>query len=300
MQKAIVSGASGFLGKYLVQALQADSYDVQTIGRKKADYLCDLGTEIPHILHAPRLVVHAAGKAHMIPRTPKEEQDFYTVNVQGTINLCRAFDKLEQWPAEFVFISTVAVYGREEGHQISEDCPLIGDTPYAKSKIAAEEFLTEWCSQHKVRLSILRLPLVAGATPPGNLGDMIKGIQHNRYFNIGGGKAQKSIVLASDVARYVATVAKTGGTYNLTDGQHPSFSELAATIASQLGKKQPANIPLWVAKCIAKLGDLLGAKAPINSHKLNKITSTLTFDDGKARKNFGWKPASVIHSFTIN
>lgn len=300
MQKAIITGASGFLGKYIVQALQKQSFYVQTIGRKNADYACDLGESIPVLSDAADLVVHAAGKAHIVPKTPAEEQEFFTVNLQGTKNLCAAFDKLGKWPAAFVFISTVAVYGVEEGQEITEEHALQGHTPYAKSKIAAEQFLAQWCSQHKVRFSILRLPLIAGANPPGNLGDMIKGIAHNRYFNIGGGTAKKSIVMASDVAHFIPVIAQIGGIYNLTDGQHPDFAALAAHIARQAHKKTPANIPLWVAKIAALAGNIAGDKIPVNSHKLHKITATLTFDDRKARKAFGWEPAKVLDAFIIN
>jgi len=53
-------------------------------------------------------------------------------------------------PRVIVFISTVAVYGCEFGENIDEDHPLKGDSPYAKSKIMAETYLTEWCQKHDV------------------------------------------------------------------------------------------------------------------------------------------------------
>lgn len=48
-------------------------------------------------------------------------------------------------PKALIFISTVAVYGCEFGEQITEEHTLNGTTPYAKSKIMAEEYLTNWC-----------------------------------------------------------------------------------------------------------------------------------------------------------
>ena len=60
------------------------------------------------------------------------------------------------------------------------------------------------------------------------------------------------------------------------------------------------NMPLWLVKTIAKFGDLLGSKAPLNTNKLKKITSDLTFDDSKAREAFGWNPTSVLEGFKIN
>jgi nucleoside-diphosphate-sugar epimerase len=129
---------------------------------------------------------------------------------------------------------------------------------------------------------------------------MIKGIQKGYYFNIGGGKAKKSMVLSDDIAKSIIKVAEIGGIYNLTDGYHPSFAELSNTISMQLGKGKPVNMPLWLARLIAKFGDLLVSKAPLNTNKLKKITSDLTFDDRKAREVFGWNPTPVLEGFTIN
>ncbi len=300
MQKALLTGASGFLGKYLNNALVAYPYYVVTLGRQ-ADAGCkyDLAIEVPVINNSYSLVVHAAGKAHVVPKTEAEIKEFYDVNLEGTKHLCQAFDNARDWPQAFVFISTVSVYGVDEGTNISESHPLKGSSPYAVSKIQAEEFLQRWCAKHDVKLTILRLPLIAGSNPPGNLGAMIAGIKNGRYFNIGGGRAQKSVVMAADVAQWIPMMAKLGGTYNLTDGQHPSFAELAKLICSQLGKKPAANIPRWIASIMAFVGNFLGAKAPINTNKLSKITGTLTFDDSKARKAFGWQPSAVLDAFKI-
>lgn len=73
----------------------------------------------------------------------------------------------------FDFISTVAVYGCEFGNLVTEEHPLEGNTPYARSKIMAEEYLTEWCRNNNVKLGILRPSLLAGKHALGNLGAMV-------------------------------------------------------------------------------------------------------------------------------
>src|SRR5690606_19563932 len=132
--------------------------------------------------------------------------------------------------------------------------------PYAKSKIATENWLIEWCSKHNIRLAILRLPLIAGVNPPGNLKAMIDGIRTGRYFRIGDGSARKSVVLASDVAAIIPKAAEVGGIYNLTDGYHPSFAELELLIANQLGKPVPKTIPMFLAKVLGWTGDIVGGR----------------------------------------
>jgi GlcNAc-P-P-Und epimerase len=158
----------------------------------------------------------------------------------------------------------------------------------------AEEWLHEWAVKNNIRLSILRLPLVAGPNPPGNLGVMIKGITSGRYLSIGEANARKSMVGAEDIAYIIPQLAQKGGVYNLTDGYHPSFGELERNIAFALGKKPPVKVSLFFAKVLAFFGNFLGNKSPVNSDKLKKITSTLTFDDTKARVLLNWRPNSVL------
>jgi nucleoside-diphosphate-sugar epimerase len=54
-----------------------------------------------------------------------------------------------------------------------------------------------------------------------------------------------------------------------------------------------------MAKLLARIGDLLGGKSPINSNKLDKITKSLTFSNQKARRELGWKPTNVLENFKI-
>ena len=199
----------------------------------------------------------------------------------------------------FVFISSVSVYGIIEGVNIKEESPLLAEDAYGKSKIDAEAIVQQWCDSHNVICTILRLPLVVGENPPGNLGAMIRGIKKGYYFNIAGGNAKKSMVLASDIAKFILKAAEVGGTYNLTDGIHPTFNELSNNISRQFSKSFVPNMPLFIANVLAKIGDILGNTFPINSNKLSKITSTLTFDDSKARAAFGWNPTPVLESFKL-
>ena len=286
----LLTGSSGFLGKIINKEFTPN---VRTLGRVSSSDICsDLSREIP-LLCKCDLVIHAAGKAHSIPKTDTEKKQFYDVNVGGTINLLKGLEK-SGLPTMFVFISSVSVYGQEVGVDINEDHSLDAKDPYGLSKIEAEKIILEWCKANNVICTILRLPLLVGENPPGNLGAMIRAIKKGYYFNIGGGSAKKSMVLAHDVACFISKVAVIGGIYNLTDGHHPTFNELSSTISKKINKRQAYNLPLIVAKFMGFIGDFLGNKAPINSVKLKKIISDLTFDDKKAREVLNWKPESVI------
>lgn len=299
MKKLLFTGGTGFLGKN-VMPLLTRQYEVTTCGITPDDMLiANLAKEVPVLPEQYDVVLHACGKAHVVPRTEAEKQAFYDVNYQGTINLCAALEKVGA-PKALIFISTVAVYGFEFGDLITEDFPLNGMSPYADSKIKAEKYLEKWCYEHQVRLGILRPSLLAGKDAPGNLGSMVNGVKKGYYMNIAGGKVIKSILMAEDIARLVPLLEEKGGIYNVCDTRQPSFGEISESVAEQLGKGKPISIPYWLAWIMAKVGDLLGNKAPINTYKLEKMTKSLTFSNEKARRELGWEPMDVLENYKID
>ncbi|AOW08145.1 NAD-dependent epimerase/dehydratase family protein [Flavobacterium gilvum] len=291
----LLTGVNGFLGKSIAQEISKEN-EVFGLSRTTGEYKISLEYQIPDFDQDFDLVIHAAGKAHSVPKTQSERKQFYDVNVMGTENLLKGLEK-SGLPKQFVFISSVSVYGQEFGKDINEEHQLEANEPYGLSKIEAELLITKWCIQNNVICTILRLPLLVGNNAPGNLGAMIKAIEKGYYFNIDEGKARKSMVLAKDVAEFIPKLASIGGIYNLTDGVHPNFKELSIAIAKQKKKKMPLNLPLFIAHIIGFAGNLLGDKAPINSSKIKKITSDLTFDDTKAREVAGWKAQEVLEFF---
>ena len=302
----LITGASGFLGKIITQNLLKSGNKVIGLGRTANELNVDLsniseGFQMPYA----DIVVHAAGKAHIYPKTESEIKEFWDVNLKGTENLLKSLE-INEPPKKFIFISSVSVYGLNEGINVNEKHPLNATDPYGMSKIQAEILVETWCKGIGIDFLILRLPLIAGPNPPGNLGTMINGLKKGFYFNIGGGNARKSIVLAEDVANLISKESTSSGIFNLTDGYHPSFKEISKKIAVDLEIKSVPNIPLVLARFLGFLGDLLeksifrGKTMPFNTVKLNKINSTLTFDDTKAVKELGWKPRAVLEYFKIN
>jgi nucleoside-diphosphate-sugar epimerase len=289
-KRVLLTGSSGFLGKYIRD--EYISEELEILNRiSSGDHILDLSKNVPKFSHRFDLVIHNAGLAHTA------FGNFFEVNVQGTRNLLKGLRKSP--PNYFVFISSVSVYGRNEGEYLSEKCPVLATDEYGMSKIQAEAEIIEWCHYHQVGCTILRLPLVVGSNPPGNLGAMIHAITKGFYVNIAGGHAKKSMVFAKDVAKFILPASRVGGIFHLTDGKHPTFNQLSRVIANQVNRNLVLNIPLALARVISKLGDLLGPNAPINSKKLDKITSTLTFDDSLAREKFGWAPQSVLDKWKI-
>lgn len=293
--KTLLTGASGFLGSYILAQLTEAGNEVVTVGRSAVNgVLCDLKSEVPQVDDYLKfeLVIHNAGLAHRVPKNETEGKEFFEVNVGGTKNLLVALTSLKKKPKCFVFVSTVAVYGLEVGDGIDETHALLGVSPYAKSKIEAEKLVQDWCLVNGVNCVILRLPLVVGEQAPGNLGAMERAIQRGYYFRLGSGKARRSMVNAEDVARLMPKLVNQQGIFNLTDGVHKSFAEMDELLAKKHGKKVK-KIPVLMGRLLAKVGDLIPG-FPLNSYRLSKLEQSLTFDDTRARQVLGWRNDFVI------
>jgi nucleoside-diphosphate-sugar epimerase len=294
--KVLITGASGFLGQYLIKQLKTE-HEVYTLSNRSGNhFVFDITKAIPSLPHFD-IVIHAAGKAHSIPKSIEDSNEFFNVNVEGTKNLLKALETNK--PQQLVFISSVSVYGLDEGKLINENSPLLGSTPYAKSKIQAEDFAVKWGNLNDVNITIFRLPLIVGITPPGNLGKMINAIRKGRYFKIGDGTSRKSMILADNLGVFLKTIdLNTKGVFNLTDGYHPSFAEVEDLICNQMSKPKPFKIPFFLAKALGGIGDLIPF-FPLNSNTIRKIVNELTFDDSKARNEVNWKSQSVLENFNF-
>lgn len=300
----LLTGAGGFLGRIFKESFVSKGFRVTTLGRSaENDIQCDLATSVPNLSDGYTWVVHNAGKAHIIPKSAKQIREFYNINCDGTRNLLTGVLNSGVLPESLVFISSVSVYGLTAGENISESQAPSAEDPYGQSKLQAENIILAWSSTHSVRASVLRLPLVAGENPPGNLRSMIQGIKKGVYLQIRRSKARKSMVLAEDVADFIPVVVKKEGIYNLTDGYHPSVAEIEQVIVKQTQAKKLYNIPYFIGWVLGLAGDgldfFLPGKSPITSAKIKKIVSTLTFDDEKARRELGWNPRRVIDEFVL-
>jgi GlcNAc-P-P-Und epimerase len=295
----LITGGRGFLGECLTQMLSQHN-KVISLGRSQAnDISCDLSNAVPLLPEGFDVIVHNAGKAHSVPKTLEDKEQFFQVNHKGTINLLSGLDKLNHPPKCLIYISTVAVYGVEKGELLDEQTPLHSTDPYGKSKRSAEEAVIDWGQRNQVKIGILRLPIVVGQKPLGNFYRMIKAIEAGYFFQIGKAPVHRSMVLANDVAKIIPTLVQVGGIYNLTDGQHPTFEELGRVLADKMKVRRPKAIPLWLGKSLAKLGDFgeyfLRRELPFSSNTLLKMTSSLTFSDQLATENLNWRPNLVLN-----
>lgn len=252
---AAVTGATGFLGRYIVRALSGDGRQVRALVRHYPvhDQFSDVKFEaVPGDLSNPsslrtlicgaRSIVHAAGLIKA-----RNAKDFYRVNVQGTANLVAAVNT-SGTPARLVLISSMAARS-----------PHL--SPYAATKNAAEEIV-------RTRLSpphewiIVRPAAVYGPWDRETLA-VLKAVSLGVALRPGGGQARVCLVHARDVAAAVAMLCargQAGHQYEISDMRRDGYlwEEITQAAARVLGVRTiPLALPAWAMRCAGGMGSIL-------------------------------------------
>ena len=147
---ALVTGASGFVGPYLVERLRKAGYEVVAAGgpREADPHFLPIDLADPQTLNAafdlanPDVVFHLAAQS-FVPRAVEAPQETYDANTIGTarmLHALRAWRDRTRSDARFVFVSSAEVYGAQAdpAHPLDEQAPVHPSNPYAASKAAAE------------------------------------------------------------------------------------------------------------------------------------------------------------------
>lgn len=292
----VLTGASGFIGGNFCTAFEDTNDQFVSIGRSTSnDMICDLSKEVPELPSKVSSVIYCAGQAHIENRIKNSPEAVWSNNVIALKNFLNGLNG--ESVKRFVLISSVSVYGLETGEAITERCELAPVDVYGKAKLQMEIDVTDWCSNFDIQLLIVRLPLVVGKNPPGNLGAMIGAIKKGYFFTVGGGHAKRSMVLVSDVVDFCLRESWHQGTYHLTDGVHPSYRDLSTIIARKYRLRSTVNTPQVVMHCLANIASKFSTYTGIRVHydlRIHaKMTSSLTFDDTLARDR-GWRSQPVL------
>ena len=283
VKSILLTGHTGFLGSVIYKELKK-SFHVLTAGR---DASCDYNLDFPkwdgalELKHSIDAIVHVAGLAHNKAKSKEELIAVNTTSVQHLLSL--AFNNDIE---TFVYISSTAVYGKTYGVNIQENSSIKGKSDFALSKREAEKLIESFTLGSKL---ILRLPLVLGPNPPGNLGRLLKSISTGSHICLQGNQAQKSVVFASDVANFISQwlsqPQRISGTMNLCNKTAPTFNWIEDAIAEFGDHRFQFRVPikfLWVAV------NWMRAKLNISIPLVGKLFYSLTFSDQLAREKFGY------------
>jgi len=224
--KLLLTGASGFVGLYF-QKKYAQQYEMMRFSFLKDDFeALDL--------KGVNVVVHLSALVHQMGGAALEEYE--RVNVTQTLNLAKKAK--ESGVEQFVFMSSVKVYGEESSVAYTEDTPCLPQDAYGKNKLQAEQELLK-LEDETFQVAIIRTPIVYGYGVKANIKNLISLIQKVPLLPFGGIKNRRSMIYVGNLAFYMQNIIDKhlGGIFLVADERPLATTELIELIAKALDTK---------------------------------------------------------------
>jgi len=266
-KKALVTGANGFVGSHLVEALLKKGYKVRCLVRKTSDISClapfnleyfygDLFKEdvLKEALLGVDYVFHPAALVKA-----KNKEDFYKVNYLGTKNLIELCFKINPLIKRFVYVSSQAAVGpSKEGQALNENDIPSPVTEYGKSKLLGEEAVLEY--KDKIPVTIIRPPAIYGPRDKDIL-LFFKAVKNGIKPLFGGRENHFSLVYVKDLVQGIILAAESekaiGQIYFIADEKPYSYGEAEETIQKTLNVKAlTVRIPIPILTVFAFISEL--------------------------------------------
>jgi len=243
----LVTGASGFVGRALCAELSRQGFFVRGVARSEVSgpwdelTVCDLTEALPEdLLTGVEAIFHLAGKAHAADSAAGADSEYRRINTSATERLIKAAE--EQKVATLVFFSSVKAVCEHTVGCVDENTFGCPETPYGKSKLAAEKSVLECKLEQTV---VLRLSMVYGLGCKGNLPLLMKMASANGMPAMPELQNQRSMVAVStvvDVAiRLMDKKSAHAQVFNVCDATPYSTTQLLDYIYVALEKPQPGG-----------------------------------------------------------
>jgi len=290
----LVTGSTGFVGQRLCSSLLARGHEVSAAIRPSTDCgsLPKAISVVPVtsqlIPKAPLsqfdAVIHLAARAHILNDSSLDpEGEFFHTNTQGTINIASA--SLLAGVRHFIFISSIGAMATSSEQLLTEQTACNPDTPYGRSKLAAENALTSLLGESPVAWTILRPPLVYGPSNPGNMERLLKLVKRRIPLPLGAVHNSRSFIyienLIDAISHMICHSGAINQTFLISDGEDISTSQLVRRLASYLNSSAPLlPIPYVLMKAA---GQLAG-----QSDAISRLFGSLTVDSRKIRQTLNW------------
>ena len=313
--KILITGASGFIGSFIVEEALNQGFETWAAVRKSSskEYLQDKRIHFIELNpsskeqlvgqlrdHQFDYVVHAAGVTKCLNKA-----DFRRINTEGTKNLVEALLEVGMPLKRFVFISSLSVFGaiREQQpyEEIRETDTPQPNTAYGRSKLEAEQYLESVGS--RIPYIILRPTGVYGPREKDYF-MMAKSIQQHSDFAVGYKRQDITFVYVQDVVQAVFLAldhGDNGRKYFLSDGQVYQSTTFSDLIHEALGRPWWIRItaPVWVLRVVTFFGEYIGRMTgkvtALNNDKYNILRQrNWRCDIEPARQELGFQPKVML------
>jgi nucleoside-diphosphate-sugar epimerase len=300
-----VTGATGFIGKRLVDRLLEDEADVRILTRRKSGWpgawvgrvdvrQGDLSDRIAlsHQVRGCSAVLHLAGEL----RDPTKMR---AVNVEGTGNLleaCRAAGV-----GNVVYLSSVGVIGARGSATVDEETVCSPKGEYERSKHDAERLALDWSAREKIPLTVLRPTTVFGERSATAVGSdsmlaWLRAIRRRRFVFFDR-EAVANYVYSGDVAEacQIASSQRLSGVFVVADSC--SLGAFVAAAASAMCVPAPRRfVPATVGYAVALVMQagamVVGRRSPLTVNRIRALSSRTRYSAERLRSAAGWQPTT--------
>jgi len=243
----------------------------------------------------PDAVIHFAG-LKAVGDSMKRPLEYYDVNVNGTIALLRAMDRVGC--KQIIFSSSATVYGEPQTPQMDENHPLNPTNVYGRSKLLSENIISDWATLTDGSAALLRYFNPVGAHPSSKIGEDPEGIPDNLMpyiaqvavgkrdslsvfgndYDTPDGTGLRDYIHVVDLARaHVAALTYTqtnngARAFNIGTGEAYSVLQMVSAFAAASGR----DIPYEIAP--RRAGDI----------------AAMASDPGRAQTELGWKAQHTL------
>ncbi|MCX6746819.1 MAG: NAD(P)-dependent oxidoreductase [Candidatus Pacearchaeota archaeon] len=307
----LITGASGFIGSHLAEELTKRKEKVRVLVRNlnEIGYIHDFSKEIRNkieivegdlldktslikALKGTNKVFHLAAISRPM-NIPK--QKYFDVNLYGTRNLLEACKK--QKIKKIIHVSSMSVFGfSRDRNSLTENSSKLPVSYYGESKKQGEELAIDFCKKNKIKLIVVRPPMVFGPRDSQFL-RLFKLIDTGFFPLLKKGQAKLEFCYVKNLVNGILLADKYGKnleSYNISDGETYTIKEVFGKIAEAENKKLfPISIPVWSVKAsgliIEKVFLIFKKKAPFNSGTAEWMSKDNVIDISKAKKKLKYK-----------
>lgn len=287
MKTILITGASGFIGCALNRSLSSSEYDIKTIAR--ADF--NLTDSLKKAMSNVDVIIHLAARVHIMNDLEKESlAAFRKINVEGTKRLVEL--AIETKVKRFIFVSSLHVNGAvSPSIPFNEENKPSPQSPYATSKLEAEQYLNNVAKNTNMEIVIIRPPLVYGPKVKANFLSLLKLTRFGLPLPVGLLNNKRSMISVNNLVNFIICCIEHSNaaneTFLISDDNDISTKELFAKLI-KLFNKRLLFFPV-PPRVLYILGILLGKKDIVD-----RLCSPLQVDITKAKNLLNWKPIQIL------
>jgi len=305
-RRALVTGASGFVGSHLVDCLLRRGYEVTCLLRSTSNRQwldgkpvrlaeCELlgnRSELRRAVSRQGVVFHVAGAVRAF-----DYAGFLRVNADATEELLRACTEAEESPQRFVLVSSVAACGPGSGGEPITERSVAGPvSEYGRSKLEAERRAVPFANA--IELVIVRPTAIYGPRDRETL-PLLRLARHGILPAFAGKEQLHNLCYVEDIAEGIALAGEasvdSGALFLLGAAEEHTMEQLAEILCRQFGRgarllPMPRALLYSAAGISEAVARLIRRPAMLNRQKVQELVASWCLDISLARERLGYEP----------